>query len=50
MQKYQNQYGDLLGLYQIYLDFQNKKLPKEFKDYLKLTNFEKVHQVRNNIS
>jgi len=45
LKKYSNEYGDIIGLYHIYLDYKDGKLPKAFlKENLNLINFDKVQE------
>ena len=41
-EKYMNEYGDLFGIYQIYIDWKSDKIPREFLEYLNLTNFRSI--------
>lgn len=42
-EQYVNKYGDIMGLYHIYLDYKDEKLPKEFvEEYMNVNNFKLV--------
>lgn len=42
--KYVNDYGDIIGLYQIYLDYKSGMIPEKYKQYLNLTLFNQVKE------
>jgi hypothetical protein len=47
--KYMNKYGDLFGLYHIYLDYQKKKLPKIYKEYIKEDKFKELAEASKSL-
>jgi len=40
--KYMNDYGDIIGLYQIYLDYKSGLLPEKYQQYLNLVFFNQI--------
>jgi HrpA-like RNA helicase len=48
--KYMNDYGDIIGLYQIYLDYKSGLLPEKYKQYLNLTLFNQVKDKSEGLS
>lgn len=47
--QYLNEYGDLIGLYHIYLDYQDKKLPRDYVDMLNTRLFDEIEKVSENL-
>lgn len=44
-EQYKNEYGDIIGLYHIYLDYKDEKLPKEFvEQYMNVNNFNMIQE------
>ena len=42
--KYINKYGDIIGLYHIYLDYRDKKLPEEYERLLETRLFKEIDE------
>ncbi len=42
---YVNPYGDLIGLYHLYLDFVEEKIPDQYLEYLNLNLFKKLDEI-----
>tara|TARA_R100001163_G_C5065168_1_gene203003 strand:+ start:693 stop:2936 length:2244 start_codon:yes stop_codon:yes gene_type:complete len=42
--KYKNDYGDIFGLYQIYLDYKSDNIPETFKEYLNIALFNQIQE------
>lgn len=48
-EKYMNKYGDIIGLYHIYLDYKEKNLPKDYVDMLDLRLFDKIQDMSDSL-
>ena len=48
--KYTNEYGDIIGLYQIYMDYKSGALPEQYKQYLNLTFFDMIKERSDRLS
>ena len=48
--KYLNKYGDLFGLYHIYLDYQKKTLPKKYEEFIKEDKFKELYDASKSLT
>jgi HrpA-like RNA helicase len=42
--KYTNEFGDIIGLYQIYMDYKSGNIPEQYKQYLNLVLFDMIKE------
>ena len=48
-QKYLNKYGDLIGLYHVYLDYQARKLPRKYHEFVDIEKFKELYEASNQL-
>jgi len=47
--KYMNKYGDLMGLYHVYLDYQGRKLPRKYHEFLNIEKMKELYEASNDL-